>query len=59
MMDPNNMKPTCICGEKMTLVEYRHYYGNERFWDCQNNKCQLNTGKEYMYSCEPDIIEDN
>lgn len=59
MRVPDDMKPVCICGNKMVLVEYKHYYGNERFWDCHNSDCQLNTGKEYMYSCDPDVIEND
>ena len=59
MKMPDNMRPVCVCGDKMVLVQYEHYYGEARFWDCDNKNCQMNDGKEYMYSCDPDRIDDS
>lgn len=53
---PTRLRPKCSCGTKMTLISFIHYYGEEVFWDCKNKKCELNSGKEYMYNSEPDEI---
>ncbi|MBS4173502.1 hypothetical protein [Bacillus sp. FJAT-49736] len=42
MKDKKKMKfesrPICSCGVKMKLVEYRGYYEEFRYWDCDNCK---------------------
>lgn len=35
---PFEKRPTCSCGVKMKLVEYRGYYEDFRYWDCENCK---------------------
>ena len=40
MRIPFEIRPTCSCGVKMKLVEYRGYYEEFRYWDCDN--CKLN-----------------
>lgn len=32
-------RPVCSCGVKMKLVEYKGYYEEFRYWECNN--CNL------------------
>ena len=32
-------RPVCVCGEKMTLVEYEGYYDEFKYWACY--ECDL------------------
>lgn len=32
-------RPTCACGDKMSLVEYNGYYDSFRYWEC--NQCEI------------------
>lgn len=29
-------RPICSCGVKMKLIEYKGYYEEFRYWECQN-----------------------
>lgn len=32
-------RPTCSCGVKMKLIEYKGYYDKFNYWSCDN--CEL------------------
>lgn len=49
---PDELRPVCVCGKRMKLILYTHYYGERLFWDCTNKKCVLNE-----YDFEPDEEE--
>ena len=36
---PEELRPTCSCGEKMTIVQYKGYY--DKFSDFSCTKCEL------------------
>lgn len=31
---PDDKRPTCTCGAKMKIVEYRGYYDSFKFFEC-------------------------
>ncbi len=33
---PFEKRPTCSCGVKMKLIEYKGYYDGFRYWSCDN-----------------------
>ena len=35
-------RPTCSCGEKMQLKDYQGYYDDFKYWECDNEDCDLN-----------------
>ena len=36
---PEELRPTCSCGEKMTIENYRGYYDDFSYFTCTN--CEL------------------
>lgn len=38
---PEELKPTCSCGEKMIVVQYKGYYDEFNYFSCAN--CELDT----------------
>lgn len=39
---PADKKPICpFCGEKMILVEFQGYYEGFRYFECDNDECDV------------------
>lgn len=52
MRIPFAKRPICpSCGVKMKLIQYKGYYEEFRYWECENGICEINNEKERV---EPD-----